>query len=109
MSESSPDLLDQHGHPFSTGSDCLDLATKFVQFFGDGFDLMAHQTRNDQSAQRPDDRPESRCGLLAEIAIQISGHYVETAFRAVLKHICTEQFQTMDLVQMRICLSDSHG
>src|SRR5271166_614933 len=94
--------LYEHCHPFSSNSLRFDSSTKFVQFFGNGLDLIEHQARNDQPAPRLDGWPKSVCGFPEEIAIQVGGHYVKAALRSVLQDVRTKQFEATDIVQMSI-------
>src|SRR5271165_735969 len=101
--------LYEHRHPFSSNSLRFDSSTKFVQFFGNGLDLIEHQAGNDQSAPRLDGRPKSVCGFPEEIAIQVGGHNVKGALRSVLQDVRTKQFQAADIVQMSIRFCYSNG
>src|SRR5271166_377323 len=101
--------LYEHRHPFSSDSLRFDSSTKFVQFFGNGLDLIEHQAGNDQPAPRLDGRPKSVCGFPEEIAIQVGGHYVKGALRSVLQHVRTKKFQAADIVQMSIRFCYSNG
>src|SRR5580704_12079822 len=101
--------LYEHRHPFSSNSLRFDSSTKFVQFFGNGVDLIEHQAGNDQPAPRLDGRPKSVRGFPEEIAIQVGGYYVKAALRPILQDIRTKQSQATNLVQMSICFCYPNG
>src|ERR1700736_2989568 len=101
--------LGQHGYPFSAGSSNLNLPAKFVNFFGDLFDLVPHQTGDDEFAERLHGRPESRGRFSEEVAIEVGGNDIESSLRAVLQDIGTDQFQSGCLVQTSIRFRHSNS
>ena len=101
--------LGQHGYPFSAGSSNLNLPAKFVNFFGDLFDLVPHQAGDDEFAKRLHGRPESRGRFSEEVAIEVGGNDIESSLRAVLQDIGTDQFQSGCLVQKSIRFRHSNS